>query len=60
MTDQQEPRLRLSRSDAEQMLQELVELVAALQRIETRLRLSLRNSGDDTPGTAQDSSQTGA
>ena len=43
MKDEQDPVLRLGRSDAEQMLRELVELVAALQRLETRLRLALRN-----------------
>ena len=40
MKDEQDPVLRLGRSDAEQMLRELV---AALQRLETRLRLALRN-----------------
>jgi len=49
MTDQQEPTLQLDRRDAEQMLRELVELIAALQRIETRLRLALRKSNDQTP-----------
>ncbi len=42
MTDQQEPTLHLDRRDAELVLRELVELIAALQRIETRLRLALR------------------
>ena len=50
MKDQQDPSLRLNRSDAEQLLRELVELVAALQRIETRLRLALRNCSDHGPG----------
>jgi len=54
MKDQHEPILRLSRTDAEQMLYELVELVAALQRLETRLRLALRNSNNHTPRQAQD------
>ncbi len=54
MTDQQEPTLQLDRRDAEQMLQELVELVAALQRLETRLRLALRKSNNHTPGRARE------
>jgi len=54
MTDQQEAPLWFSRFDAEQMLHELVELVAALQRVETRLRLALRNSNRHTPRQAQD------
>jgi hypothetical protein len=36
------------------MLHELVELVAALQRIETRLRLALRKTNDHATGQAQD------
>jgi len=54
MKDQQEPTLQLNRRDAEQMLRELVELVAALQRLETRLRLALRNSHNYTSRQAQD------
>jgi len=54
MTNQQEPPLQISQHDAKQLLHELVELVAALQRVETRLRLALRNSNNHTPSQAQD------
>jgi exonuclease VII small subunit len=54
MKDQHEPQAPLSRSDAEQMLKELVELVASLQRLETRLRLALRNWGTQEPGRPED------
>ncbi len=54
MKDRREPQLWLSRSDAEQMLQELVELVASLQLLETRLRLALRNCRDQEPGRPDD------
>ena len=54
MKDKKEPQLRISRRDAEHMLHELVELVAALQRIETRLRLALRDPKDAAPENDHD------
>ena len=54
MKDKKEPQVRISRRNAEHMLQELVELVAALKRVETRLRLALRNSKDEAPRQAHD------
>ena len=54
MEEPKEPLLLVSRRDAKHMLHELVELVAALKRVETRLRLALRNSKGDGPRQTHD------